>query len=183
MAMPLMFKGAVPVLLRVEDFAALGVPTVWFAKTRFVALKTTLGAAAPMPLRVTDCGELGAVLVRTTLAPRIPAAVGLNDTEIEHDAPTARVLEQVLVNGKSAGFAPVTVTVRFDSVALPVFVIVRVCAALVDAISCCANVSPASLSTAAGIPRPIPVTVALCGEPAASLVIVNDALRDPGTGG
>src|SRR5688572_28828371 len=123
MAMPLMFKGALPVLLRVVDFAALGVPTVWLAKTRLVALKTALGAAVPMPLNVTDWGELGAVLVSTRLAPRIPVAVGLNDTDIEHETPTARVLEQVLVNGKSAGFAPVTVIVRLDSVALPVFVI------------------------------------------------------------
>src|SRR3954462_10306402 len=88
-----------------------------------------------------------------TLAARAPVALGVNVTEIEHDPPAANVLGlsgHVVVLAKSEAFAPVTAVLVIVSGALPVFVSVAACAALVVPTACDGNVRPAGLSVTWG---------------------------------
>ena len=54
-------RGAVPVFLSVTGCAADVEPTLVDAKVRLVGERLTAGVPPPVPLRVTVCGELGAV--------------------------------------------------------------------------------------------------------------------------
>src|SRR5438105_3382098 len=88
-----------------------------------------------------------------TLAARDPEAPGVNVTEIEQDAPAAIVLGlsgHVVVLAKSEAFAPVTAVLVIVSGALPVFVSVAACAALVVPTACEGNVRLAGLSVTWG---------------------------------
>ena len=66
-----------------------------------------------------------------TDAVRLPLPEGLNVTLIVHFPPAATELLQVLVCAKSLAFVPVTVRLLIVNAALPPFVSVTLCAALV----------------------------------------------------
>ena len=51
----------------------------------------------PVPDRLTTSGLFAAVLFTVSVPARVPAALGVNVTEAEHDAPTASELPQLLV--------------------------------------------------------------------------------------
>lgn len=73
-----------------------------------------------------------------TLAARFPVAVGVKVTLIVHFAPTARfavLAGQVLVSAKSPLFAPVMAILEIANAAVPLFVNVTLCPALVVVIN------------------------------------------------
>src|SRR5713226_4780622 len=123
------FSEALPVLESVTDCAALVVPTGWLAKVSEEAERLTTGAeaAAPVPVRLTDCGLPEALSAMLKLPVRVPDAVGVNVTLMLQLAPAATELPQVFVSTKSP-LAAILVIVR---AALPVLDSVTVCAALV----------------------------------------------------
>jgi hypothetical protein len=131
--MPLIFSVALPVLLSVASCAALDVPTI-DVKLRDPGESDTtgIGATAPVPFSVTDCGVPPALSVRVSVAAKLAAEAGVNVTEIAQFAPDASELPQVLAEiAKSEGFAPPSVTPLMVSAAFPVFVSVVGSAALV----------------------------------------------------
>jgi hypothetical protein len=130
---PVRFSEALPVFASVTVCAALVVPTVWLVKVSEEAERLTTGAeaAAPVPVRLTDCGLPEALSVMLRLLDRVPGAVGVNVTLMVQFAPAATELPQLLVCAKSPLFVPVTAMLVRFSEALPVFASVTVCAALV----------------------------------------------------
>ena len=78
---PPMFRVAVPGLLSVILFAALGELTVWLPKTSVVGEKAILGTPTPVPATETVCGEPGGLLVSVKTAIRVPTATDLKVME------------------------------------------------------------------------------------------------------
>jgi hypothetical protein len=87
--------------------------------------------SAPPPVSATTCGLLGADSVMVTDAVRRPVAVGVNVTFIVQEAAAARVALQVLVSEKSVLLVPVTAMLMPVMPAVPEFVSVTDCKALV----------------------------------------------------
>lgn len=123
-------KLAFPVLVRVTDCAALVVFRFWLAKVRVEAVRLTAGPE-PVPVRASVCGLLLRLSAMLTEAARAPSAVGVNFTVIVQVALSASELPQLFVSEKSPGLAPVRVMLVMVKLALPVFVRIEVCAALV----------------------------------------------------
>ncbi len=97
--MPVVLKGAVPVLLSITGRGTLLVPTGCLPKSRLVGDRLTVGAGAPVPVpvRLTVCG-LSLALSLMVIAPvRVPVAVGVKVTLILQLAPAATALPQVLL--------------------------------------------------------------------------------------
>ena len=94
------FSEALPVLESVTDCAALVVPTVWLVKVSEEAERLTTGAeaAAPVPVRLTDCGLPEVLSVMLKVPVRVPDAVGVNVVLIVQFAPTATEVPQVSVS-------------------------------------------------------------------------------------
>jgi hypothetical protein len=114
-------RGAEPEFVSVELCEALALPTVRPANVRLVGLSVTAGAV-PVPVNATACGLPDALFVIETLAERLPAAPGVNVTEMEQLDPAAIVLGatgQVLDCPKSAAFVPVTEMPLIERAALP----------------------------------------------------------------
>ena len=95
-AMPLIASEAVPLLVKVRFWVGLMVPTNWLVNTSAVSERLTAGAI-PVPVRVTVCGEPGALSLIVTLPVLLPVIVGANVTEMLQLAATAKVGPQVLV--------------------------------------------------------------------------------------
>lgn len=97
-AILLIVSEAFPELVRVTVCAAEAAPTVVAAKVRLAGESVAPGPeGVPVPLRATDCGELGAVSVKVREAAAAPAAVGLKVTVTEQEALAARVAPHVFV--------------------------------------------------------------------------------------
>jgi hypothetical protein len=177
----LMESAALPVLVSVTVCAALVVPTSVVKVSGPVAESETTGAGAavPVPVRVTDCGEPAALSASETDAVKVAADAGVKVIAIEHIAPAATDVPQVLVSAKSVELGPVMETLLMESAALPVLVSVTVCAALVEP-TCAVKVSgPVAEreTTGAGVTVPVPLRVTDCGEPAALSVRETDAAK------
>ena len=105
-----------------------------------------------------------------TLALRAPAEVGANLTLIVQLAPPARVVGasgQVAVCEKSPAFVPATPTLLIDRGAVPVFVTVTLCGALVVPTPCDPKATVDGDTCTAGA-VPVPLRATECGLPAAS---------------
>ena len=85
----------------------------------------------PEPLRISVSGLSDALSLNVTLPERVPLAEGVNVTVIVQEAPTARLVGQLLVCVKSLEFKPWTWRKLKVRVATPLFVSVTVCTALV----------------------------------------------------
>lgn len=133
-------SAAFPVLVKVTTCVALLVPTSWPLNVRLVGERPTAGAAAvPVPTSETLCGLPLASSVTLRAAFRAPLAVGLKVKLIMQFAPAARVdglAAHVLVSEKSPLFAPVMAMLVIVSAALPVFVSVALCGALLVPTGC-----------------------------------------------
>lgn len=120
-----------------------------------------------MPARVAVCVVCAALSVIVRVAVRFPAAEGVKLIGILQFAPAARLLPQVeLPTGNSFASVPETVIPLIVSVALPVFVRVIGCGALVVPTTCgVANASDVGMSPTAGAAAalPVPVNVTVCG--------------------
>jgi len=86
------------VFFRVATWAAVSTPIVVLAKVRVAGVRVTVGAGNPVPVRVTFCGEPVALSATERLAVSVPAAAGLNATEMVQEAPTASVVPQVFAD-------------------------------------------------------------------------------------
>jgi hypothetical protein len=108
----------------------------------------------PVPVIGTVCGLLAALSVSVKVAERVPEAVGENVIETLQLAPAARVRPEQpsLTCVKSSGFAPRVAALLMNSEALPVFVTVIDCGALVVPIACAAKVSDVGEKVTAGTP-------------------------------
>jgi hypothetical protein len=86
-AMLLIVSGALPVFCTVEVSTPLVVPTGCEAKLRVAGVKLTAGAGVdPVPLRPSVCGLSAALSVIVMFAELLPAAPGVNVTEMVHVA-------------------------------------------------------------------------------------------------
>src|SRR5580700_6465158 len=127
-----------------------------------------MGAAVAVP--VSETTELAAVLsVMVTVPIADPAAVGVKVTLTVQMPPGATADVQVLVAANGA-VAVTPVTVRL---AVPVFVIVTTCTALVVLTTWVAKVRLAGDSETAGCDCPVPVSNTTCGLPGAVSLIVR----------
>src|SRR5438132_1358562 len=98
------------------------------------SLKSTFDVLLPVPLRVTECGLPLALSVIVTLALRVPVVVGANVTLMVQEAPAAKVfglIGHVFVWAKSLALVPPRPIVLMVRAAVPLFLSVTVCAALV----------------------------------------------------
>jgi hypothetical protein len=139
------------------------------------------GAAAPVPLTGTLCGEVEALSVKTIAEERAPVEVGLNTTETVHVPPLGATLAHpVGVGIKSPALVPLETIEVIVSAALPTFVTVSVCPADEVPTCCEANVrlvgATAKLLVAV---CPVPLSGTVCGEPAALSVMLTVAGREP----
>src|SRR5436190_1214765 len=130
-----MFSGAVPVLVRVDVFATLVVPTRCEPKSRLPGDRPTWGAAAaPVPLRLSSCGLAGASSAIETAALRMPVPAGLKVTLIEQVAFGASVAGetgQPFDMANSAERSPIRLMLVIVSDEEPVFRSVEDCDELV----------------------------------------------------
>jgi hypothetical protein len=126
---PTMSNVALPVLVRVTVCGALVVPTAWgVANVTLAGERFAMGAVTPMPVREIVCGLLAALSTKLTEPTALPAVVGVKVTLMVQIPPAATGEPQVLVWAKGA-VAVIELRVR---VAVPLFVTVTVCAALVE---------------------------------------------------
>ena len=125
-------SAALPLLVSVTVCGVpLVVPTGWFANASDAGDNVAAGAPpTPVPVRLTDCGELLALSVMVTDAVRAPFVVGLKVTLMVQPAPTAMVAPQLLVCEKSPLLVPVTAMLVLVRDAVPLLVSVTVCATL-----------------------------------------------------
>ena len=130
-----------------------------------------LGGKVPVPERATACGDPLALSAMLNVAEKPPAPDGLNVTEILQLAAGASGLTQFDDCPKADEFVPVIEMLLKVSGALPVFVSVAVCAALVVP-EVTLNVSVEGLRDATGA-VPIPLNAVVCGEP----VALSDTFR------
>ena len=123
----------------------------WPPKARAAVDSVTIGTATPVPLSVTDCGELAALSVIVKLADRLPAAVGAK-VMLTVQVPAGAMLlpTQVFVLVKSPGLVPVMLTALTVKAAFPLFVMVIAWPALVVPIFWFANVRLVGESVTAG---------------------------------
>jgi hypothetical protein len=179
---PVIVSGAEPEFLSVDVCEPLVVPISCPPKARLVGVSVTAGAW-PEPLSAMFCGLPDASSVTATLAARLPPAPGVNVAEIVQDPPAASVegaIGQSFDCAKSAALAPVTAMLLMVSAALPVFVSVEVCAALVEPIGRAPKSRLEGLRLTPGAAAaPVPLRPRLCGLPVASSAIETDADREP----
>ena len=121
MAMEVRSSVAVPALVRVTGSASEAVPWVVVGKASAVTLSLTEGAAAPVPVRVTFCGEPVALSVTPRVAVRAPAAAGLKATKMEQEAPEASDVPQPLRSTKEVVLAPLNAMELTVTAGAPVF--------------------------------------------------------------
>ena len=90
-------------------------------------LTDKVGAAAPMPLSATACGELAALSAKLTAADSVPEAAGVNVTAMTHEALAASVDPQLLVWEKEEALLPMMLIPETVMEAVPVLVRVTAC--------------------------------------------------------
>ena len=131
----------------------------------------------PVPDRATVSDGLLALLATVRLPEAAPAAVGLNVTLAVQDAPAAIELPQVLVSANGA----VAVTEETAAAAVPVFLIVTACAAVVDPVASLPKDSEVGVAVRVALPPPpevvpVPVRLTVLVVPPALTVRVPAAL-------
>ena len=129
----------------------------------------------PVPLKLTLCGLLVALLVMVIAPVRVPASVGVKVTLMLHEPPTPKPAPQLFVEAKS----PLAVMLVKLRPALPLFVNVTSCAVLLVPTFYPVKPSDVGLSATSGTPIPMPLRVIVFGLLAASLVITTLPVRMP----
>jgi hypothetical protein len=120
-----------------------------------------------------------ALSVKVMAAVRLPTADGVNPTVIVQLLPAASELPQVFVSGKSEALAPVTAMLDIAKAAVPLFVTVTTCVAvLVPTVWLPKAKRLADSPTVAEVPVPVRLTV--WGLPVALSVNITEAVLVPG---
>jgi hypothetical protein len=141
----------VPEFFTVTTCAAVVDPTVVDAKFRLLGDSVTAAAAAPVPDRVTVCGDPVALSAIDNEAVNAPAAAGLNSTETVQLAAAANEVVQVFAEiRKEEEFVPVRVSDVSVSAEVPEFFTVTTCAAVVTPTVVAAKVRLVGDSVTAG---------------------------------
>jgi hypothetical protein len=109
-------------LVTVVVCTALVVPEETAPKLSVVDDSVMAGAAAPVPLRVTDCVVGEALSVKTSVAVLLPATVGAKRTNAVQLAAAASEAGQLFTWLKEVGFVPPSATEEMVSALLPVLV-------------------------------------------------------------
>jgi hypothetical protein len=92
------FKVALPVLVRVTVCAPLVVPTVWLENVKPAGAKLTAGAAAtPVPVKVTVFGLSLTLSEMLRIPLRVPVVVGVKTTLTVQFIPAATLVPQLFV--------------------------------------------------------------------------------------
>jgi len=113
-----------PVLVMVTVCAAEIVPVVMLPKLRLVGLIPRVSVAAiPDPLRLTDVGEVGALLTMEMLPEAVPTTVGENATVMVVCCPAFRLSGSV--NPLTLNAEPVSFIWVMLMVAVPVFLMIK----------------------------------------------------------
>src|ERR671931_978298 len=127
------------------------------SQTPFAHVKNCVSIASggfwpvPVPVMGTVCGLLAALSVRVNVAERVPVPVGENVIATLQLVPRASVRPEQpsLTWVKSSAFVPRVAALETNSPALPVFVTVIDCGALVVPTSCAAKVSDVCVNATA----------------------------------
>jgi hypothetical protein len=180
-----MFRLAFPVFVTVTTCTVLVVVTSSPpAATVEGATLATGAAATAVPVMPSVCGLPAALSVIDRVADRAPAALGVNVMLITHVAfgATAAPFVQVVpaAMAKSAALVPeIAAAAVMFRLALPVFLTVTACAALVVLTVWLVKATAAGVTVATGAAAPVPVRVNVCGLPAALSAMLSAADRDP----
>jgi hypothetical protein len=134
------FNIPVPLFIRLSVCTVLVTFRIWFPKLIGVEGVSVTAGNTPVPVKVTVWGLPEALSTTDTVAPRLPNVAGVNVTATVQVPPNARettVRQSGPLTGvtkaKSAGFAPVKVTLVMARVPVPEFVNVEVDCAVVVA--------------------------------------------------
>jgi len=181
-----MFRLAFPVFVTVTTCTVLVVVTSSPpAATVEGATLATGAAATAVPVMPSVCGLPAALSVIDRVADRAPAALGVNVMLITHVAfgATAAPFVQVVpaAMAKSAALVPeIAAAAVMFRLALPVFLTVTACAALVVLTVWLVNTRAEGATVATGaVATPVPVRPIVCGLPVALFAIVSVADRAP----
>ena len=175
-----------PVFVSVTVCALLVPATTTLPKGRLTGLRLTVNAGTPVPDSGALLGLLAALVVNVSAADRTPVAEGVNVTLTAQLSPAARVPPQVFAEmAKSAAFTPVRAMLAIVSVAVPLFVSVTVCAAVVAPITIFPKLRLVGLRLTAGTGgvTPVPDSAALSGLLEALVRKIRVADRAPKTVG
>jgi len=93
-------------LVTVTACAAAAVPEACVAKLSEVVERVNAGALPPVPVRATDCVAGLALPVKSSVADRLPKAVGANRARTVQVAAAARELGQLFICVNEVGFVP-----------------------------------------------------------------------------
>ena len=167
-AMLVMVSALLPLFVSVTACAALAEPTTCWLNVKLAAESVAVGASAPSPERPIDCGLPTASSVMAIVALLVPAALGVKVTVIAHCALGATDAPQVFVELKSARLVPVIAMLVIFSAAVPVFVSVTDCEALITPTFSLGNTRPITERLTIGAAVPVPLTAAVCGLAGAS---------------
>lgn len=133
-AKEVMVTAVEPVLVSDTICSSDVVPIIVVGKAIDAGLKVTVGVegAVAVPCKLTSWGEPVALSAIESEPVREPAAAGLNSTETVQDAAAASEVPQVVADlTKEVALAPVMVSDVRVTAAVPVFLIVITCAAVV----------------------------------------------------
>lgn len=124
---PVIVRGALPVLVKVMASGELVVPRLWPTNVRPAGDRPTFGAPSPAPVSVTVWALPGALSVTVKAPLRVPAAVGEKLTLMTQEALGASVGAQLFVSAKS----PLVAILVMDKGAVPMLPRVIGCGLLV----------------------------------------------------
>ena len=159
-AIALMVAGAVPVFFTITTCAALVAAVTVAGKAIDAGVSVIAGAvaAAPVPDKVTTCGEPVALSAIESEAVRAPAAVGFNSTETVQLAAAANDVVQVFAEmRKEVALVPVKVSEVRVRAAVPEFFIVTTWAEVLDPTVVDAKVNFVGVNVTAGAAAAAPV--------------------------
>src|SRR5216683_953037 len=171
---------ALPTLFKVTDAAALVVPSAWVPKSTIDGLIVT-ARRDPVPVSATVCGLERPLSVMLSSPFRGPVVLGAKLTPIVQVLPTATVVPEQ----PSAATAKLALaaTLIWPSGSGPTLVRVTICGGLEVVTPCSPKPSAVGLTRPSVRLNPVPVMVAVCGDPGASSATLIVALVGPSTWG
>jgi len=160
MVMPVIESAALPVFISVALCEALVVPAVELnVSVPDVSEATGAAAAVPVAFSAVVCGEPDALSATDRVAEKLATDEGVNVTEMVQLAPATSEPPQVFVSANALAPAPPMVMPVIESAALPVFISVALCEALVVPLVE-VNVNAPGVSVAVGAAAAVTVKVA-----------------------
>lgn len=134
----------------------------------------------PVPDKEATCGDPEALSVIVTAPVLPPVAVGVKVTFSEHVASEANVPPQFVAGTVTTAKSPLATTELIVNVPVPVLVRIMLRTELVVERVCSPNAKDVGLRLTPGVrDTPVPVTVAVCGDPVALSNTAKVAVRVP----